>query len=95
VSKRIWSVIWINAAFGFGKNRQSRRLAALKRVLAVPAKVYRDASAARDDFGARELRQGMIQLEEGDRDSLLRCQISFKMPLSVDISVLTDESLSK
>jgi len=88
----IWPVIWINAAFSFWQEYQAEQaLAALKRVLPVQVKVYRDGSLS--TMLARELVSGdVLELEEGDRisaDSLLVSSQS----LYVDVLVLTGESL--
>lgn len=88
----IWAVIWINAAFSFWQEYQAEQaLAALKRVLPVQVKVYREGIL--QTILARELVPGdVIQLEEGDRisaDARLVASQSFY----VDVSVLTGESL--
>ncbi len=88
----IWAVIWINAIFSFWQEFQAERaLAALKKVLPMQVKVYRDGELRQ--IPARELVRGdVMQLEEGDRipaDARLISAESFY----VDASVLTGESL--
>ncbi len=88
----IWAVILINAVFSFWQEFQAERaLAALKKVLPMQVKVYRDGVL--QQIPARELVRGdVMQLEEGDRisaDARLVSADSF----SVDVSVLTGESL--
>ncbi|MDX2242906.1 MAG: cation-transporting P-type ATPase [Leptolyngbyaceae cyanobacterium bins.302] len=88
----IWAVIWINAAFSFWQEYQAEQaLDALKKVLPVQVKVYRDGALC--TILARELVPGdVIQLEEGDRisaDARLVASQSFY----ADVSVLTGESL--
>jgi Ca2+-transporting ATPase len=88
----IWAVIWINALFSFWQEFQAERaLAALKNVLPMQVKVYRNG--ALQQIVARELVRGdVVQLEEGDRipaDARLVSAESFY----VDTSVLTGESL--
>src|SRR5579883_1403463 len=88
----IWAVIWINAAFSFWQEYQAEQaLAALKRVLPVQVKVYRNGELC--TIPARELVPGdVIQLEEGDRISADARLVS-SQSFYVDISVLTGESL--
>jgi Ca2+-transporting ATPase len=88
----IWAVIWINAIFSFWQEFQAERaLAALKKVLPMQVKVYRDGELRQ--ILARELVRGdVMELEEGDRipaDARLIAAESFY----VDVSVLTGESL--
>lgn len=88
----IWAVILINALFSFWQEFQAERaLAALKNVLPMQVKVYRDGSL--QQMTARELVRGdVIQLEEGDRipaDARLVSADGFL----VDVSILTGESL--
>ena len=63
----IWAVIWINALFSFWQEFQAERaLAALKNVLPLQVKVYREGQLKQ--ILAKELVSGdVIQLEEGDR----------------------------
>ncbi|MCL1466861.1 cation-translocating P-type ATPase [Argonema galeatum] len=88
----IWAVIWINAAFSFWQEYQAEQaLSALKRVLPDRVKVYRDGNLS--TILARELVSGdAIQLEEGDRIPADARLVS-SQSLSVDVSVLTGESL--
>lgn len=88
----IWAVIWINAAFSFWQEYQAEQaLAALKRVLPVQVKVYRNGEL--HTILARELVPGdVIQLEEGDRISADARLVS-SQSFYVDVSVLTGESL--
>jgi potassium/sodium efflux P-type ATPase len=88
----IWAVIWINAAFSFWQEYQAEQaLAALKQVLPVQVKVYRDKALC--TIPARELVSGdVIQLEEGDRISADARLVS-SQSLYIDVSVLTGESL--
>ncbi len=88
----IWAVIWINALFSFWQEFQAERaLAALKNVLPVQVKVYRDGELKQ--IPARELVRGdAIALEEGDRISA-DARLVAAEGLYVDISVLTGESL--
>jgi magnesium-transporting ATPase (P-type) len=88
----IWAVIWINAAFSFWQEYQAEQaLAALKRVLPVQVKVYREGVLR--TILARELVPGdVIQLEEGDRISADARLVS-SQSFYVDVSVLTGESL--
>ncbi|HIK17549.1 MAG TPA: cation-transporting P-type ATPase [Leptolyngbyaceae cyanobacterium M33_DOE_097] len=88
----IWAVIWINALFSFWQEFQAERaLGALKNVLPMQVKVYRNGTL--QQIVARELVRGdVVQLEEGDRipaDARLVSAESFY----VDTSVLTGESL--
>ncbi len=88
----IWAVIWINAIFSFSQEFQAERaLSALKNVLPTQVKVYRDGNIKQ--ILARELVPGdVMQLEEGDRISADARLVSAQS-LSVDVSVLTGESL--
>lgn len=88
----IWAVVWINAAFSFWQEYQAEQaLAALKRVLPVQVKVYREGILR--TILARELVPGdVIQLEEGDRISADARLVS-SQSFYVDVSVLTGESL--
>ncbi len=88
----IWAVIWINAAFSFWQEYHAEQaLAALKRVLPMQVKVYRDGLLC--TILARELVPGdVIQLEEGDRISADARLVS-SQSLYVDVSVLTGESI--
>ncbi len=88
----IWAVIWINAAFSFWQEYQAEQaLAALKRVLPVQVKVYRQGELK--TVLARELVPGdVIQLEEGDRISADARLVS-SQSFYVDVSVLTGESM--
>ncbi len=88
----IWAVIWINAVFSFWQEYQAERaLAALKKVLPVQVRVYRDGQLKQ--IPARELVRGdVMQLEEGDRISADARLVSAEN-LYVDVSVLTGESL--
>lgn len=88
----IWAVIWINAAFSFWQEYQAEQaIAALKRVLPVRVKVYRDGVLG--TILARELVPGdVVQLEEGDRISADARLVS-SQSFYVDASVLTGESL--
>jgi Ca2+-transporting ATPase len=88
----IWAVIWINAVFSFWQEYQAEQaLAALKKVLPVQVRVYRDGELKL--IPARELVRGdVMQLEEGDRISADARLVSGDN-LSVDVSVLTGESL--
>lgn len=88
----IWAVIWINAIFSFWQEFQAERaLSALKKVLPVQVKVYRDGTL--QQIPARELVRGdVMQLEEGDRISADARLVSAES-LYVDVSVLTGESL--
>lgn len=88
----IWAVIWINAIFSFWQEYQAERaLAALKKVLPVQVKVYRDGILK--VIPARELVVGdVVQLEEGDRISA-DARLVQAEGFYVDVSVLTGESL--
>jgi len=88
----IWAVIWINAIFSFWQEFQAERaLMALKNVLPVQVKVYRDGELGQ--IPARELVRGdVIQLEEGDRISADARLIAAES-LYLDVSVMTGESL--
>ncbi len=88
----IWAVIWINAVFSFWQEFQAERaLAALKKVLPMQVKVFRDGELKQ--IPARELVRGdVMQLEEGDRISADARLISSES-MYVDISVMTGESL--
>lgn len=88
----VWAVIWINAIFSFWQEFQAERaLAALKNVLPLQVKVYRDG--ALKQILARELVRGdVMQLEEGDRISADARLVSADS-LYIDVSVLTGESL--
>ena len=88
----IWAVIWINAIFSFWQEYQAEQaLAALKKVLPVQVRVYRDGELKL--VPARELVRGdVMQLEEGDRISADARLVSADN-LYVDVSVLTGESL--
>lgn len=88
----IWAVVLINAVFSFWQEYQAEQaLAALKRVLPIQVKVYRDGVLC--TIPARSLVPGdLVQLEEGDRipaDARLVSSQSF----CVDVSVLTGESI--
>jgi Ca2+-transporting ATPase len=88
----IWAVIWINALFSFWQEFQAEQaLAALKNVLPMQVKVYRDGELKQ--IPARELVRGdVMQLEEGDRISADARLVSAES-LYLDVSVLTGESL--
>jgi potassium/sodium efflux P-type ATPase len=88
----IWAVIWINAVFSFWQEYQAERaLAALKKVLPIQVRVYRDGQL--QQIPARELVRGdVMQLEEGDRISADARLVSGDN-VYVDVSVLTGESL--
>jgi potassium/sodium efflux P-type ATPase len=88
----IWAVILINALFSFWQEFQAERaLSALNKVLPMQVKVYRDGTL--QQILARELVRGdVMQLEEGDRISADARLVSADN-LSVDVSVLTGESL--
>lgn len=88
----IWAVIWINAAFSFWQEYQAEQaLAALKKVLPVQVRVYREGELKQ--ILARELVHGdVMQLEEGDRISADGRLVSADN-LYVDASVMTGESL--
>jgi Ca2+-transporting ATPase len=88
----IWAVIWINAVFSFWQEFQAEQaLAALKKVLPMQVKVYRNGELKQ--IPTRELVPGdVMQLEEGDRVSADARLISAES-LYLDVSVLTGESL--
>jgi Ca2+-transporting ATPase len=88
----VWSVIWINAIFSFWQEFQAEKaLSALKKVLPMQVKVYRDDELKL--IPARELVRGdVMQLEEGDRISADARLISAES-LYLDVSVMTGESL--
>jgi magnesium-transporting ATPase (P-type) len=88
----IWAVVLINALFSFWQEFQAEQaLAALKKVLPMQVKVYRQGQLI--PVLARELVRGdVVQMEEGDRvpaDMRLVSAESFY----VDVSILTGESL--
>lgn len=88
----IWLVIWVNAVFSFWQEFQAEQsLAALKKVLPMQVKVYREGRL--QQIPARELVPGdVMQLEEGDRISADARLVSAES-LYVDVSVMTGESL--
>ncbi|MBD2503262.1 cation-translocating P-type ATPase [Anabaena azotica] len=88
----IWAVIWINAVFSFWQESQAEQaLSALKNVLPMQVKVYRDGELKQ--IPARELVRGdVMQLEEGDRISA-DARLVTSQSLYLDVSVLTGESL--
>jgi Ca2+-transporting ATPase len=88
----IWAVIWINAIFSFWQEFQAEKaLSALKKVLPMQVKVYRDGELTQ--IPARELVRGdVMQLEEGDRIPADARLISAES-LYLDVSVMTGESL--
>lgn len=88
----IWAVIVINALFSFGQEFQAERaLGALKKVLPMTVKVYREGEL--QQIPARELVRGdVLQLEAGDRLSADARLVSADS-LYLDVSVLTGESL--
>ncbi len=88
----IWAVIWINAIFSFWQEFQAEQaLAALKKVLPMQVKVYRDGEL--QQMNARELVRGdVMALEEGDRISADARVVSAES-LYLDVSVMTGESL--
>ncbi|MBD2339646.1 cation-transporting P-type ATPase [Calothrix sp. FACHB-156] len=88
----IWAVILINAIFSFWQEFQAEQaLSALKKVLPMQVKVYRDGELKQ--IPARELVRGdVMQLEEGDRISADARLISADN-LYLDVSVMTGESL--
>ena len=88
----VWAVIWINAIFSFWQEFQAEKaLSALKKVLPMQVKVYRDGELKQ--ISARELVRGdVMQLEEGDRISADARLISAES-LYLDVSVMTGESL--
>ncbi|MBV5261833.1 cation-transporting P-type ATPase [Synechococcus moorigangaii CMS01] len=88
----IWLVIWVNGLFSFWQEFQAEKsLAALKKVLPIQVKVYRDG--ALQSIPAAALVPGdVIQLEEGDRLSADARLVSSES-LYIDLSVMTGESL--
>ena len=88
----IWAVILINAVFSFWQEFQAERaLAALKNVLPMQVKVYREGRLRQ--LPARELVRGdVMQLEEGDRISA-DARLASAEGFAADVSVLTGESL--
>lgn len=88
----IWAVIWINAIFSFWQEFQAEKaLSALKKILPLQAKVYRDGKLT--VIPARELVSGdVMQLEEGDKIST-DARLVESQSLYVDVSVLTGESM--
>ncbi|MUG93585.1 HAD-IC family P-type ATPase [Scytonema sp. UIC 10036] len=88
----IWAVIWINAIFSFSQEFQAHKaLSALKKVLPAQVRVYREGTLK--VVGARELVPGdVIELEEGDRISA-DARLIWAQNFSIDVSVLTGESL--
>ncbi len=88
----VWAVIWINGIFSFWQEFQAEKaLSALKKVLPMQVKVYRDSELKQ--IPARELVRGdVMQLEEGDRISADARLISAES-LYLDVSVMTGESL--
>ncbi len=88
----IWAVIWINALFSFSQEfRAEKALSALKKVLPLQAKVYRDGELRL--ILARELVRGdVVLLEEGDRLSADMRLVTAEN-FYVDVSVMTGESL--
>ncbi len=88
----IWAVIWINAGFSFWQEFQAEQaLAALKKLLPAQAKVYRAGTLRQ--LPVRAMVPGdVLQLEEGDRIAADARLVSVQS-LSVDVSVLTGESL--
>ncbi|MEA5574366.1 cation-transporting P-type ATPase [Calothrix sp. UHCC 0171] len=88
----IWAVIWINAIFSFWQEFQAEQaLSALKKVLPMQVKVYRNGEL--QQIPARELVRGdVMQLEEGDRISADARLVSAES-LYLDVSVMTGESL--
>ncbi|MFZ4728778.1 MAG: cation-translocating P-type ATPase, partial [Pseudanabaena sp.] len=88
----VWSVIWINAIFSFWQEFQAEKaLSALKKVLPMQVKVYRNGELKQ--IPSRELVRGdVMQLEEGDRISADARLISAES-LYLDVSVMTGESL--
>ncbi|MBN8559012.1 MAG: cation-transporting P-type ATPase [Leptolyngbya sp. UWPOB_LEPTO1] len=88
----IWAVIWINAIFSFWQEFQAEQaLSALKNVLPMQVKAYRNGRL--QTLPAQELVPGdVIELEEGDRISADARLVS-SQSLSVDVSVLTGESM--
>ncbi|MFB2770620.1 cation-translocating P-type ATPase [Pelatocladus sp. BLCC-F211] len=88
----IWAVIWINAIFSFWQEFQAEKaLSALKQVLPVQVKVFRDGELC--ILPVRELVVGdVIQLEEGDKISA-DARLVESQSFYVDLSVLTGESV--
>ncbi|MEG4489127.1 cation-transporting P-type ATPase [Microcoleus sp. D2_18a_B4] len=88
----IWAVIGINAVFSFWQEFQAEQaLAALKNVLPMQVKVYRNGELKQ--IPAKELVRGdVMQLEEGDRVSA-DARLVTDQSLYLDISVMTGESL--
>lgn len=88
----VWAVIWINAIFSFWQEFQAEKaLSALKKVLPMQVKVYREGELK--EIPAREVVRGdVMQLEEGDLISADARLISAES-LYLDISVMTGESL--
>ncbi len=88
----IFAALWINALFSFWQEFQAERaIAALKNVLPMQVKVYRNGEL--QEIPARELVPGdVMQLEEGDRLSA-DARLVTAESLYLDISVLTGESL--
>ncbi|MEB3225273.1 MAG: cation-transporting P-type ATPase [Synechococcus sp.] len=88
----IWLVIWVNGVFSFWQEFQAEKsLAALKKVLPMQVKVYRDGKL--QGIPAVDLVPGdVIQLEEGDRISADARLVSAES-LYIDLSVMTGESL--
>jgi magnesium-transporting ATPase (P-type) len=92
LSWAIWAVIWINATFSFWQEFQAEQaLVALKKVLPMQVRVYRDGELKQ--IPARELVRGdVMQLEEGDRVPADARLITAES-LYLDVSVMTGESL--
>lgn len=88
----VWAVIWINAGFSFWQEFQAEQaLTALNKMLPAKAQVYRNGTL--QSILVREIVPGdPIQLEEGDRIPADARLVSAQS-LTVDISVLTGESL--
>lgn len=88
----VWAVILINAIFSFWQEFQAEKaLSALKKVLPMQVKVFRDGELKQ--IAARELVRGdVMQLEEGDRIPADARLISAES-LYLDVSVMTGESL--
>jgi len=88
----IWAVIWINGIFSFWQEfRAERALAALKQVLPVQVKVYREGKLKQIPASALVCGD-LMQLEEGDRVSA-DARLVTAENLYLDVSVLTGESL--
>ncbi|KGF72308.1 HAD family hydrolase [Neosynechococcus sphagnicola sy1] len=88
----IWAVIWINAIFSFSQEFQAERaLTALKSVLPMQVKVYRDGEL-KQILAGNLVRGDVVQLEEGDRVSA-DARLVTAESLYLDISVMTGESL--